>query len=76
MNYGKNQYNRFMLYLRTKSFDNELQLLVNVRVKEVHLFCVFLTTTIIRWNSNKVNLYLGILGWYKTQIYFTVSTVK
>jgi hypothetical protein len=37
-----------MLYLRAKSFTRQLQLLVKLRVQEVHLFYVFLTNTIIR----------------------------
>jgi hypothetical protein len=36
----------FTLYLTTKSFNHQLQLLVKLRVKEVYLFLVFLTATI------------------------------
>jgi hypothetical protein len=35
----------FMLYLRDKLLDHQLQLLVKLRVKEVYLLQVFLTTT-------------------------------
>jgi hypothetical protein len=38
----------FMLYLTDKSFSRQLQLLVKLRVKEVHLFHIFLTNTINR----------------------------
>jgi hypothetical protein len=35
----------FMLYVTPKSFSHQLQLLVMLKVKEVHLFHMFLTTT-------------------------------
>jgi hypothetical protein len=39
-------YNKFILYLRAKSSNLQLQLLVKLRVKEVlHLFSSFSTTT-------------------------------
>jgi hypothetical protein len=41
-----------MLYLRSKEFNHQLQLLVKLRMKEVYLFCVFLTITITRVNLN------------------------
>jgi hypothetical protein len=37
-----------MLYLRTKEFSHQLQMLVNFRVKEVYIFYLFLTTTTMR----------------------------
>jgi hypothetical protein len=45
---GKNWYNKFMLYLGARSFHHQLQFLAKLRVKELYLFCVFLTTTIAR----------------------------
>jgi hypothetical protein len=39
-----------MLYLRARSFNHHLQLLVKLSVKEVYLFYIFLTTNITHWN--------------------------
>jgi len=39
-------HNMFMLYLRAKSVNHQLQLLVKLRVKEVYLFYILLTTPI------------------------------
>jgi hypothetical protein len=40
-----------LLYLKAKLFSHQLQLLVELTVKEVYLFHVFLTTTINRFNG-------------------------
>jgi hypothetical protein len=42
-----------MLYLRVRSFNHQLQLLVSLKVKEVCLFYIFLSS-ITRWNFNGV----------------------
>jgi hypothetical protein len=44
----------FMLYLTTKSFSHQLQMLMELRVEEVYLFHVFLTTTINHLKYNRV----------------------
>jgi hypothetical protein len=63
INQGKKRYNNFMLYRRTKFFNHQQQLMVNLRVKEVYasLLCVFLTCTVTRWNFKVV---------YASLIYF------
>jgi hypothetical protein len=38
----------FVLYVTAKSLSNQQPLLVKLRVKEVYLFHLFLTSTIIR----------------------------
>jgi hypothetical protein len=43
-----------MFYQTVKSCNEKLQLLVKLRVKEVFLFHVNLTTTINHWNFNAV----------------------
>jgi hypothetical protein len=43
---GKKQQNKFMLYLRARSFNHQLQLLVKISVKGVYLFYTFLTANI------------------------------
>jgi hypothetical protein len=49
------QYNKFILYLWAKSFSHQLQLLAKLRVKEVYMLCVFLTTTIAHWNFSRAS---------------------
>jgi hypothetical protein len=44
---------KFMLCLRDKSLNHQLQFFVKVTVKEVYLFYIFLTT-IAYWNLNCV----------------------
>jgi hypothetical protein len=44
----------FVLNLTTKSFSNDQQLLVKLRVIEVYLFQEILTTTNWSWNFNVV----------------------
>jgi hypothetical protein len=51
---GQKHHNTFMLYLRSISFNHELQLLVNLRVKELYLVYTFFTAIIARWNFNGV----------------------
>jgi hypothetical protein len=47
-NKDKKLYSKFLVYLRARSFNRQLQLLVNLRVNEVFILYVFLTTTITR----------------------------
>jgi hypothetical protein len=45
----QSQLNKFMLYLMARSFNQQLQLLDKLRVKEVHsylFYTIFLTTTV------------------------------
>jgi hypothetical protein len=43
-----------MLYLRAELFSHQLQFFVKLRVKELHLFYIFLTTTITHCNFSGV----------------------
>lgn len=54
MSLGKRRYNNCLLYLKVKFFNNQLQLLVKLRMH------AFLTTNITNWNFSVVMLRLNI----------------
>jgi hypothetical protein len=44
-----------MLYMRVRSFNQQLQLLLELRVEEVYLSYILLTANIAHWNFNVVH---------------------
>jgi hypothetical protein len=63
----KKWYKKLMLYMKARSFNHQLQLLVKLEVKVTYiLFYIFLTVIITRWNFNGfcASLSLTILFFY------------
>jgi hypothetical protein len=54
INEGRELYIKLMLYLRAELFSHQLQFFFKLRVKELHLFYIFLTATITHCNFSGV----------------------